>query len=688
MKTARQAVGARCHSGRRGVGVAATGNLERPRLPCQGLWVRVAGLLLAFLVMLGGGAVWADNDKPLNGTPVLEQLQREGLTVNFFAQSAQEPDRHTLYQGEYLELAFEIRDQLQGEPQQALYPGVWIDLGQAWASDADSPVSCKQRVGLYLQGAVGIRPMVDLNSYFVLVMNREPSISVIDPLVGVTGITKLYARVVLRKPGADWAQLAERKRLFVSMPEAGEVAVVDTETFKVLENVAVGVWPTRLEAQPDGRYLWVADGSLQDEQSFVTVLDTASLQEVARIPLGRGHHEIAFSADSRFAFVSSRASGTVAIIDTQRLAPARVLQTGPQPIALAYSQLSGALYVADGRAGTVSVIDPQTQALVHTMTLQAGLGPLRFSEDGRWGVLLNTLENQVHLFDAATHQVLHTLPTDARPYQLGISRAFAYVRALGSEKVSMINLMELAKGNRPPVVKFQAGPTAPEKVQDISLADGMMRAPGEAAMLVVSPADNTVYYYMEGMNAPMGSFRNYGHRPRAVAVVDRTLKESPAGWYRAKVNLPEPGRYDVAFLLDSPRVLHCFSLEVAPNPALARGDLPDIEYLNHEPRVIAGQPYPYRFRLFRSLSGQPLEALPTASVRYYRAPGQQHGRALARHLGDGVYEAELHLKTPGAYYLYVGAPGDAISYDRFAFRTLMAVKASVPSRTERQPRSE
>ena len=46
-------------------------------------------------------------------------------------------------------------------------------------------------MGLYLQGIVGIRPMVDLNGYFVVVMNKEPNIYVIDPFVGITGRTNL-----------------------------------------------------------------------------------------------------------------------------------------------------------------------------------------------------------------------------------------------------------------------------------------------------------------------------------------------------------------------------------------------------------------------------------------------------------------------------------------------------------------
>ena len=48
-------------------------------------------------------------------------------------------------------------------------------------------------------------------------------------------------------------------------------------------------------------------------------------------------------------------------------------------------------------------------------------------------------------------------------------------------------------------------------------------------MLVANPADRLVYYYMEGMAAPMGNFRAAGRSPKAALVLDRSLRETRAG---------------------------------------------------------------------------------------------------------------------------------------------------------------
>ena len=119
-------------------------------------------------------------------------------------------------------------------------------------------------------------------------------------------------------------------------------------------------------------------------------------------------------------------------------------------------------------------------------------------------------------------------------------------------------------------INIAIGDKAPEEAPELNLGDMIIEAPGEAAVLVVSPADATVYYYMEGMNAPTGNFRNYGHRPRAVAIADRTLREEEPGVYSAKVKIPAAGTYDVAFLLDTPRMLHCFNVVAKADPELER----------------------------------------------------------------------------------------------------------------------
>jgi hypothetical protein len=645
------------------------------------LWrAAAAGTLLTFLALAGYAVLSAkERERPAPTAKAPEQvsatgrLEKSGVVVDF---SVVQPglsgtEQRPLMEGDHAEVRFRMTDATSGLPLRGQSPAAWMDLGQVLSGKVEQKHECKERVALYLKGLVGIRPLIDLNSYYLLVMNQDASISVIDPLVGMTGKTSLYATVVLDRPGADWVKSRDGRKLFVSMPRAGKVAVVDTEVFRVEARVEAGEEPTRVALQPDGRYLWVGDGPGATSGSGVTVIDTESLETVARIPTGRGYHELAFTPDDRFAFVSNREEGTVSVIDIAKLAKVKDLRTGPLPISVAFSPLSGALYVADGREGTIVAIDGERLEERARLTAKPGLGPMRFTQDGRWGLVVNPSEHTVSVIDAASHRLEHTLSVGGQPYQVGFTRAFAYVRLLDSERVEMINLSTLGGGAKPTMQGFSAGASAPKLVGDLSLADSISQAATEAAVFVVNPAENTTYFYMEGMNAPMGSFGNYGHNARAVSVVDRSLKEVEPGVYSARVRVPVAGRYDVAFLLDSPRVLHCFTVEAKENPAQKQaGHALELEYLDFPARLTAGEEPRLRFKLREPATHQPVAGLGDVTVLTYAAPGRQRAEVTAREVEDGVYEARPTLASAGAYYLYVSVPSRKVGYGGLPYRTL------------------
>ncbi len=66
-------------------------------------------------------------------------------------------------------------------------------------------------------------------------------------------------------------------------------------------------------------------------------------------------------------------------------------------------------------------------------------------------------------------------------------------------------------------------------------------------MLVANPADKMIYYYTEGMAAPMGSFQNYRRVPKALLVLDNGLRETARGVYSTTMRLDAPGYYDAVF---------------------------------------------------------------------------------------------------------------------------------------------
>jgi YVTN family beta-propeller protein len=617
--------------------------------------------------------------QPPEPAPSANRWVREDIAVEFSARPV--GGQGELREGNFAEVEFRITDAATGRPLRSLAPGAWMDIGQPVAAREKAPLDCRQKMSLYLSGRIGIRPMLDLNSYFVLTLNRESSISVVDPYVGMPGKTYVFAHIPLSRPGADWAKTADHKRLFVTIPRSREVAVVDTEGFKVSTRVPVGGTPMRIVLQGDGRYLWVGDDSAETGRSGVVVIEAGTLEIAGRIPTGRGHHEIALSPDDRWAFVSNRDEGTVSVIDVARLAKIKDVKTGPQPIALAYSRSNQALYVADGKSGEIAVLDGRRHEVAARIAAKPGLGPMRFTEDGRWGFVVNSEENAVHIVDSANNRMAHTVRVGGRPYSLALTRAFAYVRSLDSAQVSMIPLSEVGREQPPAVKEFAAGTERPGAASGIAVAGPIVPAVVEAAVMVANPADGNVYFYMEGMMAPMATFRNWGHRPSALEVVNRSLKEIEPGVYQTTVRLPLAGKYDVGFVLNSPRLLHCFVADVALNPALARRGPPlEIEYLVSDRRVSVGGDVTLAFKLTDAATQRPRTGLGDVRVVYYMAPGRERIAAPVREVADGVYETTVTLREAGAYYVYVAVPSVEVQFADLPFLSLIAETGGQPVR--------
>ncbi|WP_460423712.1 cytochrome D1 domain-containing protein [Pseudomonas sp. ZL2] len=646
--------------------------------------------LLAGLTLMGLGvsyeSLWCDPRSELaeSDPQGLHSLSRDGVTVEFEARPL--GSGGTLTEGSFANVRFTITEQNSGQPLSGLSPGAWLDPALTGDAAKDRSNSCKARVALFLKSSIGARPLLDLNSYFLLVLNKDASLTVIDPSVSVGGVTSTLARIELPGTPMDWVASKDDKQVYVSIPERGEVALIDTETFQRVANLPAGKQPLRLAMQPDQRLLWVGNNASDPENSGVTVIDVPSRTTLKFFATGAGHHEIAFSADSRYAFVSNRDSATLSVIDASEMRLVKTLKVGSHPLSVAYSPLSQAVYVADGRDGSISVIDARSHTQRHLIAGQQGLGPMRFSNDGRFGIVLNTLESQAMVIDASTDRLIHSLPVAAEPYQLTFTQAYAYIRGLASPKVSMINLGSLGEGRQPIVQGFEAGPAAPRQAGDLPLAQGLTVARDENSVFVVNPVDNTTYFYAEGMNAPMSGYPNRGHSARAALVIDRSLREVAPGVYSSTVKLPAAGTFDVAFLLNQPQIIHCFSTEVAASSSAPHRQTPQVEFLIGASVVDQGRPVVARFRISEG-NGTPRTGIKDLSLRYFLAPTSRARTSVVREVGEGIYEAPLEQLEAGAWYLHVQAPSLGKRFAANNYTSLRVLPAGAQQASDAGPRS-
>src|SRR5688572_6130515 len=300
--------------------------------------------LFSLLVITPFAHVCAQVNKATAPKPAAtpQTFTAEGVSIEFSVQPVRSTQQEPIA-AEEATVRFKISGTNGRVPLSNLRPVAWID--QRASKQISDARACREKVQSFLQSSFTKRPTLDLNAYFILALNNEPNISVIDPLSGFGG-SKLYTLIALKSPGEDWVLSSDNKRLYVSMPAINQVAVIDVPTWKVTANVAAGVKPSRVALQHDGRYLWVGNNGATADESGVTVFDTTTNKVAAQIKTGLGHHEIALNADDTVAFITNKDAGTLSVIDVRKLAVIKDLKVGTQPTAIAFSSLSKTVYVA------------------------------------------------------------------------------------------------------------------------------------------------------------------------------------------------------------------------------------------------------------------------------------------------------------------------------------------------------
>jgi YVTN family beta-propeller protein len=573
------------------------------------------------------------------------RFEKEGVRIDFSARPREAGKG--LVAGEEAVVSFSVTDARTGQPLAGVRPSAWISSRRA--EEPPNEEQCKDKIRTFMGGLLSARPDVDLNSYLLLTLNHDNTISVINPLVSFSR-TQLESLIMLPGTGADWVLSGNKETLYVTLPEQSAVAVVSMITRKVLTTIPLGekARPMRVALQPGGRNVWVGlDGS-----PFVAVINAETNKLAGTVEVGAGLHQIAFTPDGQFAYVTNSAADTVSAIDAQKLRKVADIAVGKTPVPVAYSPASRLVYVAAINGEAVSVINPATQKVVRSVPVKRGTVALRFDPTGRFGFAVNQVESRVAIIDASTGEVAGSVEVVKGPDQVTFTDRYAYVRGTGSEKFSLVELAGIAKGKFT-AVDVTAGQKPPSALpSEIGVSDMIATTPeGNAAMIANTP-DGMVYYYVEGMMAPMGTLSNYKRRPYAALILDRSLTEVAPGVYTVPFRLKTGGRFDISVLTGQPRIAHCFQMEVASSPDAEKnnpGVSVSVRALFDGKQFKAGEAVILRFRVNDSATGQPLKGLDDVQVLAFEPPGIWQQRQWAKEVGEGEYEVTQTFPRPGLF---------------------------------------
>ncbi len=569
---------------------------------------------------------------------------------------------------------FTITDAVTGAPVRGLRPLAW--MSRRGAEGPPDAAACKAKVKSYMAGLISAKADVDMSAYHLWTLGRDGTIAIMDPTLAFSA-TKLQGIIPLSSRPADWAMSPDRGSVYVSLPEAKSVAIVDVRRRAAAALVTVGERPARVAPAPDGRRVWVGD----DSSRLVSVIDTRTRAVEKTLSAGAGHHEIAFADQGRTAWITGSEADSVIAVDTQSLEVLGSVSVGPGAAAIAASDVAKAVYVASGETGEVVVIDAASRTVARRIGLKRGVAALRFDPSGRFAFVANRAAGELAILDAASGRIIRTLTGLGAPDAITFTSSFAYVRQSSAAKMSVIELNTIDREGSLAVIEVPTGQGTTTEAPS-GLAPLIAATPEGNGVMAANPADDNVYDYVEGMMAPVGSNRSYTRSPAGILVVDRALSEVEPGVYSATVRLAGAGAYDVSTLLGQPRFAACLD-QVVP---AGQGSAPEVEerritvapLFDPKAHLPGGAPATLRFRLRDPASPAPVAA-EDIEVVILRFPGSYRFRGRPRDEGDGVYSVTFTPPAPGQYRFLAAVESRGLPLGKIPYLTLGVESAVAPS---------
>jgi len=182
------------------------------------------------------------------------------------------------------------------------------------------------------------------------------------------------------------------RRAYVTNIGSGTTTVIDLVDGRKLGDVATGAGSEALALTPDGHELWVAARAA----GTIAVVDTATLDVKARLPLPGVPIRIAMTPDGHTALITCAGSGEIVAVDVRTRVERRRARV--------------AVPLAPG------VQDRPFARMAPGSVLPVGL---LVSHDGRSAYVAATMGDRVAQFDTGTLEILRTLDVGGEPDGLG-----------------------------------------------------------------------------------------------------------------------------------------------------------------------------------------------------------------------------------------------------------------------------
>jgi serine/threonine-protein kinase len=227
-------------------------------------------------------------------------------------------------------------------------------------------------------------------------------------------------------------------------PTKGSVSVLDTATNQMSAPIPIKAGTDRVAITPDGRHAYLSNNVAEGDAGggIISVLDTTTKSITATIPVNKPA-DIAITPDGGHAYVTENAAaGAVSVIDTATNTVATRIPVGAKPDGVAITPDGRYAYVTNQNSNTVSVIDTAHNAVITSISTGENPIGVAITPDGRFAYIANRASGgTVTVIDTSTHRPVATVSVGRFPINVAVAPdgSLVYVTNLQSNTVSVID---------------------------------------------------------------------------------------------------------------------------------------------------------------------------------------------------------------------------------------------------------
>src|SRR5215469_1848167 len=186
-------------------------------------------------------------------------------------------------------------------------------------------------------------------------------------------------------------------RIYVTNEVSGDLTVIDSATRQVIATVPLGKRPRGIHASPDHKTLYVAlsgspiAGPGVDETTLpppdktadgIGVFDVAQNKLLRIIPGGSDPENFDIGKDGKQLFISNEDTSSVSIVDTVSGTLLRTVKVGGEPEGVKVTPDGKQVFITSEEEGTLSVLDPSKGRIVASFKVGHRPRSIAFTPDG------------------------------------------------------------------------------------------------------------------------------------------------------------------------------------------------------------------------------------------------------------------------------------------------------------------